>query len=256
MTRSTSLVALAATLALSPAAMADSPIRIGGINLPGNVSIGGRNVDLSRIGRNAFKPRVSLPPVVNPPAIGAPIVRPPVTRPIVTPPPRVCPTPTPAPIPVPAPVPAPTVVNPIGYVQPARPYYFGMSLVRAGTVYGTGLRVVSLTHGAPAHLAGLEIGDILLASNGVGFSTAYSNEHGVSLLQSSVGAGAPAPAVTTAAVGYVAPPAPVAMAQLTVLDVRSNRPTYVTVAPRNLSAPTLPSPGLPAPAAAAASPTF
>lgn len=134
------------------------------------------------------------------------------------------------PAPTPHPTPAPTVVNPIGWnpapVAPARQWYFGMSLQITQTAYGRGLQVASVTPGSPAALAGLEIGDVLLSGGGVSFASAYSNEHGVQLLQSSVGGGAPAP---TAVGTFVAPPSP--SVQLTVVDRRTGQPVGVNVRP-------------------------
>ncbi|MEO0529268.1 MAG: PDZ domain-containing protein [Planctomycetota bacterium] len=155
--------------------------------------------------------------------------------------------------PVPAPTiqPAPTV-RPIGYVPtptvvPARTWYFGMNLQITNTAYGRGLQIASITHGSPASRAGLEVGDVLLAAGNVGLQSAYSNEHGVQLLQSAVGGSAPAPTVTT----FVAPTSPNVL--LTVLNIRTGQPTYVNVQPHRQGnpVPTYPTPTFPAPAVSA-----
>lgn len=218
MTRSATLAALAAILTLSTANADAGSTKRFGISLPGIGNISTPQIDLSK-----FQPRVSLPPVTlpSPPhaPLPTPIVRPPVT----------CPTP------VPTPIPAPTVVRPVDYVQPGyRQWYFGMSLQRVSTQYGGGLQVYSVTPGAPAHQAGLEPGDILLASNSVSFATAQTNEHGVQMLQSSVDSFRP-------------------LTSLTVIDVRTQQVTHVVCGPRRMNAPA-PTGGLPAPATAAPAP--
>ncbi|QDT67945.1 PDZ domain (Also known as DHR or GLGF) [Planctomycetes bacterium MalM25] len=154
----------------------------------------------------------------------------------------------PAPIHHPAPIhqPAPTL-KPIGWapaptVVPARNWYFGMSLQITNTAYGRGLQVARVTPGSPAYRAGLEVGDVLLAAGSVSLQNAYSNEHGVQLLQSAVGSGAPAP---TAAAAFVAPVSPTV--QVTVIDVRTNQAKYVLVSPR-LNGGGAPAPTFTAPA--------
>lgn len=161
--------------------------------------------------------------------------------------------PQPAPIyPAPAPTiqPAPTI-RPIGFVPtprvvPSRTWYFGMSLQITNTAYGRGLQVASVTPGSPASRAGLEVGDVLLAAGNVGLQNAYSNEHGVQILQSAVGNSTPAPTAT-----FVVPSGP--NLTLTVLNVRTNQPTYVTVQPQpnGMPVPTYPTP---APAISAPAP--
>ncbi|MEN0109995.1 MAG: PDZ domain-containing protein [Planctomycetota bacterium] len=121
-----------------------------------------------------------------------------------------------------------------------RQWYFGMSLDRRQTPYGVGLRVVGLTHGGPAHRAGLEIGDTLLVAGGTSLSGAWSNEHGVQLLQSAVAGGGgawpaptgPAPTVTTVGLRpSVAPNPGEGYVSLTVLDIRTGGTTQVAVRP-------------------------
>ena len=238
--RTTSLVALAATLALS-AQSADAGNRHRtGITLPGIGNISTPKIDLGQITRGITLPRppVTLPtppvtfpkpPVVCPPR--QPLVHPPVHPPLV-PPPVVWPPPTP----IPTVNPVPTV-NPIGFVNPApRQWYFGMSLQRTSTPYGTGLQVFSVTPGSPAQQAGLEPGDVLLVSNSVRFAAAQTNEHGVQMLQSSVDAFRP-------------------MATLTVIDVRTQQVTHVYCGPQRMNAP-VPTGGLPVPANAGPAPGF
>lgn len=153
------------------------------------------------------------------------------------------------------PAPVPTV-QPIGWPQPApaRPWYFGMSLQVTQTAYGRGLQVVSITPGAPAQRSGLEIGDVLLASTVLSFSNAFSNQHGVDLLQQSViGGGAPAPTVTTQVSTRIAPAiAPGSgYADLQVLDVRTGGVANLRVFPQQLGGGGLPAPTFANPAPAA-----
>ncbi|TWT96205.1 PDZ domain (Also known as DHR or GLGF) [Botrimarina colliarenosi] len=143
------------------------------------------------------------------------------------------------------PGPAPTVVGkPINWrpqpsVVPTRSWYFGMSLQITQSPFGRGLQVASVTPGSPAARAGLEAGDVLLSAGGVSLQGAYSNEHGVQLLQSAMGAGAPAP---TAVATYTVAPSP--SVQLTVVNVRTGQLTGVNVQPIATGgpAPTLTSP--------------
>ncbi|CAE7266137.1 unnamed protein product, partial [Symbiodinium sp. CCMP2456] len=130
--------------------------------------------------------------------------------------------------------PAPTVIGNPGYLPIAGPraYYFGMSLQIANTAYGRGLQVASVTPGSPAAQAGLETGDVLLRAGGVDLQNAYSNEHGVQLLQSAVGFGGASP---TTAQTFVAPPAQ--LVQLTVVNVRSGRVVAVSVRPISSGSP-------------------
>lgn len=150
----------------------------------------------------------------------------------------------------PGPHPVPTI-QPIGWPQPApaRPWLFGMSLQVTQTPYGRGLQVASITPGAAAQRAGLEVGDVLLASSVQSFASAYSNPHGVDLLQQSVlRAEAPAPTFTTTQVSTAVAPAiapGVGYADLQVLDVRTRGVTNLRVFPQPVGA------GLPAPAYAA-----
>lgn len=150
----------------------------------------------------------------------------------------------PAPTYQPAPTINPINWNPAPTIVPARQWYFGMSLEITNTAYGRGLRVASITPGSPAYRAGLEIGDVLLAAGSVSLQNAYSNEHGVQLLQSAVGGGAPAPTAATTAVGtFVSPVSPTV--QLTVVDVRTNQARYLLVQPQGrggVPAPTFTSP--------------
>lgn len=102
------------------------------------------------------------------------------------------------PKPIPTPAPAPT-----------NAWYFGMSLQRIATQYGTGMQLASVTPGSPAALSGLERGDVLLTANGANFRHAGSNTHGVQILQQSVrftsgGVQPPAPTATTVST-YVQP---------------------------------------------------
>lgn len=131
------------------------------------------------------------------------------------------------------PKPVPTI-QPIDWVRPApapvRNWYFGVSLQLINTQWGRGLQVASVTPGAPASLAGLEVGDILLGSSVMRFNHAYSNHHGVDLLQQSVlGGGAPAPAVTTVSTRIVPQSG---YADLQVIDVRTGGVTNLRVFPQ------------------------
>ncbi|TWT48419.1 PDZ domain-containing protein [Botrimarina hoheduenensis] len=242
MYRPASVVALALTLALTAAsAEAGNKKNFGGISLPGSIQVGNQKINLGQIVGGG--PRVSLPtprivtPIPHP--TPKPCLRPPVHHPAH--PPIACPTPV-----YPTPLPAPTVVqHPV--VTPGVQWYFGMSLERVTTQYGIGLRITSLTHGAPAHLAGLENGDILLASNGQPLQGAQTNEHGVALVQASIGNGTPAPTATTTVVGYVPSAAPTAL--MLVLDSRTGQATYVSVTPQNLWSTPVPQPTPPAPTA-------
>lgn len=141
---------------------------------------------------------------------------------------------------------APSVVpSPQPIVGP-RSFYFGMSLQITYTQYGRGLQVASITPGSPAARAGLEIGDVLLRAGSTDLQNAYSNEHGVQLLQSAVlGGGGPAPTVTA----FVAPSPSV---YLTVVNVRTGQLTGVNVQPIPTGSP---APTLTAPAPVASNPS-
>ncbi|MEN0109996.1 MAG: hypothetical protein AAF805_04670 [Planctomycetota bacterium] len=175
------------------------------------------------------------PPVCPPPVCPPPIVTPPIVTP--TPCPPVHPTPIPTPIPAPT-VPQPIVPQPIGPAPTTTaqlPWYFGMSLARSQTAYGTGLRVAIVTHGAPAHLAGLKAGDTLLVAGAVPLQSAATNQHGVQLVQSAVTAtAAPAPTMTLVSTGSpTLPIPPAAHVTLTILDGATGQLRYVTVQPRS-----------------------
>lgn len=215
MFRSASLLALASTLALALPADAGDRHRI---RLPGGVSVN-------------LPSQTQLISAVNP-----------TTR-YITGKPRIVPH-----HPVrhcyrPAPTIRPINWRPFVPPTPTRTWYFGVSLQRTQTPYGPGLQVASVTPGAPASLAGLEPGDVLLSAGSVSLQNAVSNEHGVQLLQSAVGFGsAPAP---TAATTYIAPQ-PIANVRLTVLDVRTAQLAYLNVQPQHVGGPS-PIPTAPAP---------
>lgn len=142
----------------------------------------------------------------------------------------------PAPI-HPAP-PAPTAVPqvrwmpPVQPVAPTRQWYFGMSLQITNTSYGRGLQVTNVTPGGPASRVGLEPGDVLMAAGQVSLQNAYSNEHGVQLLQSAVGLGSPAPTAAITTVGY--PTQPSSSVLLTVINRRTNQPLHLAVYPQRV----------------------
>ncbi len=247
MSRLTTLVALPAALALVLSATTADAGWSKNISIDVQKGINLANTISRRHGINpppVIRP-IQPPIVIRPPQppIVRPPVRPPVLRPICPPKPPVIIHPPVRPIqpPVCHPVlpvetPAPTTAfRPIGFpsapqpaVVPSRTWYFGMSLELTQTVYGRGLRIASITHGAPAAMAGLEIGDVLIVANGQGLQAATSNENGVQMIQSLV--------------------TPQGVAQFGVLDVRTQQPTYLNVMPRRLGgapAPTAAGPGFP-----------
>lgn len=142
----------------------------------------------------------------------------------------------PAPI-HPAP-PAPTAIPqvrwmpPVQQVVPTRRWYFGMSLQITNTAYGRGLQVTRVTPGGPAARVGLEPGDVLMAAGQVSLQTAYSNEHGVQLLQSAVGFGSPAPTAAITTIGF--PSQPSSSVLLTVINRRTNQPLQLAVSPQRV----------------------
>lgn len=252
MSRLTTLVALSSVVAVgSIASTADA-------GWSNNLKLQkGINLAKSLANHHGINPPPGRPPV-RPPVIGAPpvckpIVRPPVHPPIhppvqppicirpIEPPPVVCPPPVverPAPTTAFRPVSFPSAPQPA--VVPTRTWYFGMSLEITNTVYGRGLRIASITPGAPAALAGLEIGDVLMVASGQSLSQANTNEHGVQILQSLVDP-------------------QYANIQLGLLDVRTQQPTYLTVMPQRVGGgpaptatfPQAPGQAFPAPPASA-----
>lgn len=139
----------------------------------------------------------------------------------------------PAPVIIHPPVVQPPIVNPIQQNS----YYFGMSVELASLSNGyQGLRIANITPNSPAWRAGLEVGDVILSSNGQMFQYARDNQEGVRMLQNSVGFGGGAlptnTGVSTRVVGFVAPQGPTA--SLTVLDSRTGQNTLVQVQPQQL----------------------
>lgn len=143
-------------------------------------------------------------------------------------------------------------------------YYFGMQLQLVRGYGGTTLRVVSVTPGSPAHLAGLEYGDEIRMVNGQGFQHARDSFDAVSMMNRYVdtwaGGGGPAPAVAAASAGaatsyYQPMPAPAPTAQMVVRNVRNGQDVYVSVRPhrKGWSGPAPAAPAAPAVAAPAVS---
>ena len=134
----------------------------------------------------------------------------------------------------------PPIVQPI--VVTGRQWYFGMSLAgHPDALTAPACMVASVTPGSPGVAGRPRVrGDTLARwPTQVSLQNAFSNEHGVQLLQSAVGGGAPAP---TAAAAFVAPTGPGVL--LTVINTRTQQPIHVTVRPQPIG-------GVPAPAQAA-----
>ena len=71
-------------------------------------------------------------------------------------------------------------------LPPQNPYHFGFNVVLLRDWNGTRLRIVSVTPGSPAQLAGLEVGDEILRVNGRGFRFARDSFDAVRLLNQHV----------------------------------------------------------------------
>lgn len=145
------------------------------------------------------------------------------------------------------------------YVQPGvqpiqqNPYYFGMSVAINRDSWGrTTLRIVNVTPGSPAQLAGLELGDEIRTVNGRGFRFATDSFDAVRRMNQYVitpafGGGGPAPAVASGVVAaYVQLPNPNPIARMVVRNVRNGQNVIVNVRPTRVGG------GPIAPAAAAA----
>ena len=134
-------------------------------------------------------------------------------------------------------------------VQPIQqnPFYFGMQIELRRNNWGrTTLRVVGVTPGSPAQMAGLEYGDEIRRVNGRGFRFATDSYHAVRMMNQFVVSpvtGGPAPAVAMV-VGPGAPPNPIA--RMVVRNVRNGQDVIVNVYPTRVGG------GAPAVAAATA----
>lgn len=124
-------------------------------------------------------------------------------------------------------------------VQPQSEFYFGVSIQLISNGYNNTLRIVSVTPGGPAQLAGLEIGDEIRSVNGQGFSYARDSFEAARLLSrfvstSNVGGG-PAPAATAFVQRqYIPQPT----ANMVVRNVRNGQDVLVTVRPTRRFQPT------------------
>jgi len=119
-------------------------------------------------------------------------------------------------------------------IQPQNEFYFGFSIQLISNGYSKTLRIVSVTPGSPAHLAGLELGDEIRSVNGQGFSYARDSFEAANLLSQFVSTanvgGGPAPAATALTIQqpyYVPQP----IASMVVRNVRNGQDVLVTVRP-------------------------
>ena len=115
------------------------------------------------------------------------------------------------------------IVTPPVYVQPAPQWhwYFGMNATLTNIGGYRGLRITYVVPGGPAHLAGLEPGDVIFGSNGLGFQTAWTTHQAITILRQSVQHG-----IGGAASSY-------GMAQLTVRDLRTGGLVAVMTQPHH-----------------------
>ena len=145
------------------------------------------------------------------------------------------------------------------------PYYFGMNVQLTPSYNGNGLRVVNITPGGPAAVAGLEVGDEIQSVNGGQFHDVRDSFQAVSRMNSLVittsyrpDFGGPAPAAAAAASSrYVNPnvvPAGQPVASMLVRNVRDGQFVQVTVHPTQRQ-PVSPYPS-PYPQPAPAAPAF
>ncbi len=127
------------------------------------------------------------------------------------------------------------------YVQPIQqnPFYFGMQIELRRDHWGrTTLKVVGVTPGSPAQMAGLEYGDEIRRVNGRGFRFATDSFDAVRRLNSYVSSpflGGPAPAAGAAAMVVGPIPSPSPIARMVVRNVRNGRDVYVNVYPTRVS---------------------
>ena len=119
-------------------------------------------------------------------------------------------------------------------IRPQNEFYFGFSIQLISNGYSKTLKIVSVTPGSPAQLAGLEPGDEIRSVNGQGFSYARDSFEAANLLSRFVSTanvnGGPAPAATAPTIQqpyYVARP----IANMVVRNVRNGQNVLVTVRP-------------------------
>ena len=133
------------------------------------------------------------------------------------------------------------LLPPQGQIQPQNPYFFGFNVVLVRDWRQTRLRIISVTPGSPAQLAGLEIGDEIALVNGRGFRFAQDSFDAVRLLnQYVIDSFQPiAPAAAIASPGcrtrLLPPlPRPQSMARMLVRNVRNGQMVSVKVFPERV----------------------